>query len=301
MKLGEILFIIVPYDKNFSKITYNSLKRHPELSLIQTYGFYIFNDENKDEWNVYDNKYLNILHICEKYKKYYDIAIVMSGDIFFHSKSIFSFISLIETLQDFFIKNTDILIAGFPYLNDSFTIKNINDFDTDKIVNFSHEYLSIKNVIKNEFQFMIDFDFCFVNMHCLSDTISILDFINNYKIDYKFEQHLLNILLNQNTYTIDKSVNLYFTEKIYKQDLRNKLLKNKNIKKDVYKFTDGFFPLPKLKHDSDINMINYYIFNKLYEVYLELDKTKLDDELSYYIEDTYLKTKFVDNFAKIEE
>jgi len=78
MTNGEILFIIVPSEENFKKVTVNSLLRHEkQFGFLETYGFYFFEEKNKHEWCVYDNVYLNILNICVKFKDHYDYAVVL--------------------------------------------------------------------------------------------------------------------------------------------------------------------------------------------------------------------------------
>lgn len=283
MKLGEILFIIVPYDKNFSKITYNSLKRHPELSLIQTYGFYIFNDENKDEWNVYDNKYLNILHICEKYKKYYDMAIILSGNIFFSTDDIFPFVKLIEKYS-VIMERKKVLIAGTPYFED--VKSDIEYFSQINEVNLHG------NIFKNKVNKIIDLDFSFINLNLLCDFISPLAFSEKFKT-YNINEHtLINNIMFKYSLLIEENIFL-------KKNTKN----SSNIKKItrhfndyfIYKFTDDYFPLKQLT-DSNLNLnsYNYYIFNRFYDEFKKNDESLFSEKFNLDVEESFIKTAFID-------
>jgi len=84
---------------------------------------------------------------------------------------------------------------------------------------------------------------------------------------------------------------------IYSNDLNNEKL-TKFINEDnelfIYRFTDNYFPLENLKKESNINLYNYYIFNRFYEEFEFMDESEFDDEFYYYVKNTYLKTFFTD-------
>ena len=288
---GEILFIIAPSDPSFKDITYQSLVRHLDISILKTYGFYIFDESNKDEWNIYDNKYLNIFNICYKFQDYYEIAIILSGNIFFNMKNFQTFkIFLDKLIAKHFTKNKD-LIVGFPYLTKKREYSFIRDFHVD---NINNDYNKIIKKFGNQSFNLIDLDFCFLNLKRLNMYLNILEFTNGLKIKEKNPQLILNAILLSYIKTINWSKS-YLKQNVYEKELNHLLEKSNPF---VYKFTDNYFPLVELTNNKnipdEIKYINYYIFNRLYEEYKNIDNSQLDDKISFYIEDNYMKTKFVD-------
>lgn len=293
---GEILFIIAPSNKDFKDITYQSLVRHLDITTLKTYGFYIFEEDNKNEWNVYENKYLNILNICYEYKDYYDTAIVLSGNIFFNLKTFYSFKLLLDSIisKHFTAKND--LIVGFPYLNN---YNNINRYSKSNFLknylvdDLSNEYYEILKLYENTGKTYIDLDFCFINLNALNDNIKPFEIAS--KIQHKNQQILLNSILLGHT-QLAKTPNFYFKQNIYESELTS--LNTKNAL--VYKFTENYFPLKKLYTtllDKNRRLINYHIFNKLYEEYKNIDNSKLNEDLCVYIEDNYIKTSFTESIV----
>lgn len=300
MDSGEILFIIAPSNQQFKEITKQSIQRHVDLNALKTFGFYIFEEHNKKEWNVCENKYLNIINVCENYKKYYDMAVVLSGNIFFHTNSIYIFIKLIQKIKNLFSQNKS-LIAGYSYHNDRETFKKISyeNLDSHVVLDPNNEYHTLKKIFQNKSNSLIDFDFCFINMNELRNSIPIFEFFEKSNIKIKNQQFLINNILMENTIKLHDLDNIFFTESLCKQSLKSKIKKNKDVAKLVYKFTDDFFPLLKLNENDNINLINYYIFNRLYNEYKYLNKSKIDENLKVYIDNTFIKTQFVDNYVNL--
>lgn len=300
MDSGEILFIIAPSNQQFKEITKQSIQRHVDLNALKTFGFYIFEEHNQKEWNVCENKYLNIINVCENYKKYYDMAVVLSGNIFFHTNSIYIFIKLIQKIKNLFSQNKS-LIAGYSYHNDRETFKKISyeNLDSHVVLDPNNEYHTLKKIFQNKSNSLIDFDFCFINMNELRNSIPIFEFFEKSNIKIKNQQFLINNILMENTIKLHDLDNIFFTESLCKQSLKSKIKKNKDVAKLVYKFTDDFFPLPKLNENDNINLINYYIFNRLYNEYKYLNKSKIDENLKVYIDNTFIKTQFVDNYVNL--
>lgn len=300
MDSGEILFIIAPSNQQFKEITKQSIQRHVDLNALKTFGFYIFEEHNQKEWNVCENKYLNIINVCENYKKYYDMAVVLSGNIFFHTNSIYIFIKLIQKIKNLFSQNKS-LIAGYSYHNDRETFKKISyeNLDSHVVLDPNNEYHTLKKIFQNKSNSLIDFDFCFINMNELRNSIPIFEFFEKSNIKIKNQQFLINNILMENTIKLHDLDNIFFTESLCKQSLKSKIKKNKDVAKLVYKFTDDFFPLLKLNENDNINLINYYIFNRLYNEYKYLNKSKIDENLKVYIDNTFIKTQFVDNYVNL--
>lgn len=278
---GEILFLIAPSNKEIGNITYNSLVRHPDLSLLKTYGFYIFDESNRKEWKIYDNKYINILNICEKFKKYYSMAVVLSGNTFINTDNIYPFVSLIQK-YNYILESKKKIIAGTPYFEERkpflevfSKINQINEFG---------------NLFKNEVNSIIDLDFCFINLELLADLTSPLKFITNINFYNSHPQMLLNSLFLKYSVLID--------EKIY---LKKNNLNCGHVKGDVqffkdayvFKLTENYFPFKNLDSKNyNLNTFNYFIFNKLFDEYKKLENNIIDEKFSLYLEETYFKTYF---------
>lgn len=289
---GEILFIIAPSHNAFKDITHQSIVRHEDIQVLKTYGFYIMDKNNEKDWKIYDNKYLNILNVCYRFKDNYDTAIVLSGNIFLNLKSFQQFKDFLNSiLISHFLEKND-FIVGFPYLNKEQKVNFLKNYLIDNIDN---EYHKILNLYKNTDKIFIDLDFCFINLTVINNYIKPFEFFKKLKF-IKNPQLYLNLVL-LDYIQIAKTPNIYFKQNIYGAELSSLCGTNPFI----YKFTDNFFPLKKLI-DSKLNqgttLINYYIFNRLYDEYLKIDKTKLDDDLCFYIEDNYIKTYFTENIIK---
>jgi len=84
---------------------------------------------------------------------------------------------------------------------------------------------------------------------------------------------------------------------LYTNDLGNEKLTNfVNTDNElfIYRFTDSYFPLKNLNKESNINLYNYYIFNRFYEEFELMNESEFSDEFYYYVKNTYLKTSFSD-------
>jgi len=284
---GEILFIIAPSNEDFFEITYQSLTKNSNLNFLSTYGFYFLLKKNKKEWFVNKNKYLNILHVCKKFKNFYNYAIVLSGNIFVdHTKLMNIFDKIIFALHNL-RNNYNYIFSGFPYLN-YFKYKN-EDIRDNLLLQNNLEYYYLKNIFKENLYKMIDYDFFIVNLERFDNFIHMNNLEELFVRDYQNNHVALNLLFLNNTFVLQNE-GLYLKENIKTITLKNIVNKNNSI----YKFTENFFPLPKLKYNKETNLINYYIFNRLFDLYQSLDTTKLNDSLASYIEEQYIKTKFAD-------
>ena len=290
MANGEILFIIVPSEENFKKVTVNSLLRHEkQFGFLETYGFYFFEEKNKHEWCVYDNVYLNILNICVKFKDHYDYAVVMVGNIFFNITNFLQFDSLLKKINFSIFRDSKFLLAGYSYTN-SLNLKfHYNE-------SCSTEFNKISTLFKKDLNQIIDLNFCFINFHFLKTNQNPIDYIKDVKINLKNEQFIINyLLMNHNSHIIRHKNFLKIN--IHTNDLGNEKLTN-FINTDnelfIYRFTDSYFPLKNLNKESNINLYNYYIFNRFYEEFELMDESEFSDEFYYYVKNTYLKTSFTD-------
>jgi len=294
MAIGETLFIISPSNKNISKFTYHSITRHKKIKHNKFSFCILENDKNESELD----KFLKILEVCRKYKDFYDVAFVLSGDCFYNSQNIDSLVDFLTYVYYTIKINRNLLLIGPLYI-DEYILKN--QYDQKDI---SNNFI-VTNSIKNNFKKYIDYNLFCIALNKLEDFLPIDDFIKSLYFEKNLNfQLILNSLLLYNSKIIPKEKDIFFKKNISNHYTTREIqVSNKTYNKKLFRFNSDFFPFKKITESENkaLCLINYFIFNRMYDEYKLIDKKYIDDEICFVMENYHIKTHFADQLNAIKD